>query len=289
MNIKKLVGGLLSIAGLMVVDVYFNSVMALVPQAERHRISTGGHSGQYGYRQSTASSHYYVPNKYYAGAARHPDVMDIWVLTASGDARDLRQRAVDACNAVMGGGCDDGGWWTDATMTVLRTASGGLYFAGGWDPSESRRVHELCNSQQPLPCEVVGKYNNYRNHTPVRSAHKHYAAVARIDGKDYGDKLYIASGFTSLHAAQSAAMVKCQQASGSKPCGMGVWVANGVLHIYQSQSHFSSMVESSPQRAEQAMKQYCITQQFKNCQTQAQYDSRQPGIFVHDYLTLLKD
>ncbi|QER40029.1 hypothetical protein F2A31_09990 [Acinetobacter suaedae] len=260
---------------------------AYTPQAERHRIATSGGTQQ-------------PPRDYrvhYGGMAWHVDAVDVWVDTkwyGPGGAASAKNTALQACNAVMGGGCKDGGSWSDSKVVIMRRANGDIYWVWGGGDGKSgdyKKGLAECSAQQPLTCEILGRYGSYtsKRHFPDASVRKFYAAGAEIEGEAYNNKLYIASGFNSLTAAQNAAMQACRQAAGKNRCKGVAWVGNGVIQTYVAQQHHGAVIESSSGRAQKAVKRYCGNRNFKKCKSQTQYDSRQSGIFVHDYFAGMKN
>ena len=224
----------------------------------------------------------------YAAIAWHPDAADIWVDgNYVGPNNVSETEALAACNAVMGGDCTSTGQWWNSKMAIIRDRSGGFYSAWMGDGGAGRKkLLAECSAKQLLPCEVfatIGAGTDRRS--PGASARKLYAASAWNSGADgYDDnKLYVASGYRVLDDAIAAAIKACGDASGH-PCKLNMWTGNGFIQAYRlNGTDNTATIETSAKRAQQAAKLKCKQEGAKTCELQALFDSRKPGVFVHDY------
>ena len=232
-----------------------------------------------------------APNNSYAAIAWHADAADIW---ADGNylyANNLSEsEALAACNKVMGGGCSSTGQWWNSSMTIIRDKAGFFYKAWAGDGgAERRQVLAECSSKQLLPCEVFATIRSSTNRrSPGASARKSFAASAWVVGGSadgYDAKLYVASGYRSADDATAAAIKACGDAT-SRPCESNAMTGNGFIQAYRltgsDGSDDSATVETTAKRAKEAAQANC-KKQGKKCELQAQFDSRKPGLFVHDF------
>lgn len=229
-----------------------------------------------------------APNNSYAAIAWHPGAADVW---ADGNylyANNLAEsESLAACNRVMGGGCSTAGSWSNSSMLILRDREGYFYKAWlGEGDAERRQVMADCSSKQLLPCEVFATIRSSTNRrSPGASARKYFAASAWvIGGRDegYDGKIYVASGYRSADEASAAAIKACGAAT-SRPCETNALTGNGVIQAYRlNGSDGSATVETSAKRAKDAAQANC-KKKGMTCELQAQFDSRKPGLFVHDF------
>ena len=237
-------------------------------------------------RQQQAPQPPPAPVSSYAAIAWHPDAADIWVDGNYTGPNAAERGALEMCNQVMGGGCTSTGEWSNSAMVVIRDRRGGFYNAwAGEGNSERRRVLAECSAKQLLPCEVFATVRSTTNRrSPSASARKFHAAAAWVDGVDgYDHKLYIASGFRTFDAASAAAVKACSDAT-SRPCKTYMWTGNGFIQAYRlNGSDDSATVETSAERAGKAARLNCKKQKNATCELQALFDSRKPGLFVHDF------
>jgi hypothetical protein len=223
----------------------------------------------------------------YAAIAWHPDAADIWVDGNYSGGDNIAQREVlAACNSVMGGGCSLAGDWGNSSMVIIRDRNGSFY--RGWageGGAERRQVLADCSAKQLLPCEIFATIRSSTNRrSPGASARKFYAASAWVVGLDgYDHKLYIASGQRSADAATGAAIKACRDAT-SRPCESTALTGNGFIQAYRMNGNSdSATVETSAKRAQQAARVNCKKQSGTSCELQALFDSRKPGLFVHEF------
>lgn len=226
------------------------------------------------------------PASSYAAIAWHVDAADIWV-----DGNYLHSASVGegealaACNRVMGGGCETAGTWWNSSMAIIRNRNGFFYKAwAGEGGAERKQVLADCSAKQMLPCEVFATIaSTTRRRTPGAEARKLYAASAWVLGRDgFDDKLYVASGHRSADDAAAAARKACSDAT-SRPCDVNALTGNGFIQAYRMNSEVSAAVETSARRAKQAAQLHCKQQKATSCTLQAVFDSREQGLFVHDF------
>lgn len=224
----------------------------------------------------------------YAAIARHPDAADIWADgNYSGPNNDAEANSIGMCNRVMGGGCATGGKWWDSSMKILRDSHGDFHnmWMGG-DAAQRKQAMAECSAKQLLPCEV---FATIRSSTDIRNpgaeARKYYAVSAWVVGNKssgYNNKLYVASGHRSYEAASAAAIKACSDAT-SRKCEINTWSGNGVIQAFRMDNSEYGIAETSVQRAKQAAQLSCKQQKSRKCDLQAAFDSRKPGLFVHDF------
>lgn len=223
----------------------------------------------------------------HAALAWHTDAADVWVDGNYVSANNIAERsALDACNRVMGGGCKSPGSWSNSSMAIIRDRSGDLY--NGWlgeGGAERDKVLAECSARQLLPCEVIATLrSNTNRRSPGASVRKLYATSAWVAGTEgYDGKLYIASGHRTRDAATAAAIKACTDAT-SRKCETNAWSGNGFIQAYKvSDGGGGATAETSAQRAKQAAQINCRKQNSKSCELEALFDSRKPGLFVHDF------
>lgn len=230
-----------------------------------------------------------APNNSYAAVAWHPDAADVWVDgNYLNSATVAESEALAACNRVMGGGCSSGGSWWNSSMTIIRDKAG--YFYKGWageGGAERKQVLADCSAKQLLPCEVFATIRSSTNRRhPDERVRKSFAASAWVVGNvadGYNSKLYVASGYRDADAATAAAIKACADATKHK-CESNALTGNGFIQAYRiNGSDDSATVETSAKRAKAAAEANCKKQKSKSCTLQALFDSRTPGLFVHDF------
>lgn len=227
------------------------------------------------------------PTGSHAALAWHADAADVWVDGNYVSANNIAERsALDACNRVMGGGCRSPGTWSNSSMAIIRDRGGDLF--KGWlgeGGAERNKVLAECSAKQLLPCEVIATIKSSTNRrSPGTSARKFYAAAAWVAGTiGYDGKLYVASGHRSLDAATAAAIKACADAT-SRTCETNAWSGNGFIQAYQlSDGGGGATAETSVQRAKEAARINCQKKNSASCELVALFDSRKPGLFVHDF------
>lgn len=226
----------------------------------------------------------------HAAIAWHVDAADVWVDGNYTGANNVaEQGALDACNKVMGGGCTSAGEWWNSSIAIIRDRSG--YFYKGWageGGAERDRVRADCSAKQLLPCEVFATIRASTNRRfPGPAVRKYFAASAWVVGgtdDGYDSKLYVASGHRSADAATAAAIKACSDAT-SRPCESNALTSNGFIQAYRVNGGDSATVETSAKRAKEAAKANCKKQNSTACELQALFDSRKPGLFVHEFAT----
>ncbi len=225
----------------------------------------------------------------YAAIAWHVDAADVWVDGNYVNANNVaEQGALDACNKVMGGGCTSAGEWWNSSIAIIRDKAG--YFYKGWagdGGAERDQVMADCSSKQLLPCEVFATIRASTNRRfPGASVRKFFAASAWVVGgadDGYNAKLYVASGHRSADAATAAAIKACSDAT-SRPCESNTLTGNGFIQAYRlNGADDSATAENSAKRAKEAAQANCKKRKATACELQALFDSRKPGLFVHDF------
>ncbi|HVK96104.1 MAG TPA: DUF4189 domain-containing protein [Noviherbaspirillum sp.] len=226
-----------------------------------------------------------APVSSYAAIAWHPDAADVWVDGNYTGPNAAQQGALEMCNQVMGGGCTSTGEWSNSSMTVIRDRGGD--FHNGWNGegrAGRRQALAECSAKQLLPCEVFATIRSSTSRrSPGASVRKFYAASAWVDGTEGNDnKLYVESGYRSADSAIAAAIKSCSDAT-SRPCVNNTWTGNGFIQAYSVDAGDSATVETSAKRAQEAARLNCKKLKSTTCELQALFDSRKPGLFVHDF------
>ncbi len=223
----------------------------------------------------------------YAAIAWHADAGDVWLSGNYNGPNAAPRDALAACNRDMGGGCTSIGEWHNSSMAIIRNRYGDLLNAWAGDGGRTRKqVLADCSAKQPLPCEVVGTFaSGKREHRPnLAAARKLYAAVAWVKGTDgYDNRLYIARGHRRLGDAEREALAACTKGAG-RPCDLLAYVGNGFIQTFWTGAQGNSATpETTAKRAAQAAEVRCKLLK-QPCTLQAAYDSRIPGLVVHDFL-----
>lgn len=224
----------------------------------------------------------------HAAIAWHGDAADIWVDgNYSGHNNDAEAKSIEMCNRVMGSGCTTTGEWWNSSAKILRNSHGDFFTL--WtasDAAQRKQATADCAAKQLLPCEVFATIRSSTNsRNPGAEARKYYAVSAWVVGNEssgYNNKLYVASGHRSYDAAFAAAIRACSDAT-SRKCEINTWSGNGFIQAVRLDSGESGIAETSAQRAKQAAQLNCKQQKSKKCDLQAVFDSRKPGLFVHDF------
>lgn len=230
-----------------------------------------------------------APINRYAGIAWHPDAADVWVDgNYANSAAPGERGALAACTRAMGNGCTSaGGWWNSST-TIIRDKAGYFYRAwAGEGGNEREQVLAECSAKQPLPCEVFATIPaSTGKRSPRGDPRKYFVASAWVKGgvsDGYNSKLYVASGYRSGDEATSAAIKACSDAT-SRACETNALSGNGFIQAYRMNgSEDSATSENSASRAKQAAQVNCKKLKGVTCELQALFDSRKPGLFVHDF------
>lgn len=219
----------------------------------------------------------------------HRDAADIWVEGNYTGAKNPGEgNALNACNKVMGGGCSKGEGWWNSSMAIIRDRNG--FFRNGWmggDGSDHRQVLADCSAKQLLPCEVFATIKSSTNRrSPGASARKYFAASAWVVGGSedgYNSRLYVVSGYRNLDEATAAAIKACKDAT-SRTCEVATFAGNGFIQAYRMNGgEDSATAENSAKRAKEAAQANCKKLKAKSCELQAQFDSRNSGLFVHEF------
>ncbi|KWF29488.1 hypothetical protein WL84_09110 [Burkholderia cenocepacia] len=159
----------------------------------------------------------------------------------------------------------------------------------GWDGNggaQSKQTLADCSAHQLVPCEVFATIPLGSRRSPDASVRKRYAASAwATDAAGDDGKLYVASGYRKLEDATNAAIKACSDAT-KTACKSNAFTGNGVILAYRLNGGDSSATsETSAARAQAAARAACNKQANKSCEIQAVFDSRRPGLFVHDFKT----
>lgn len=230
-----------------------------------------------------------VSSNSYAALAWHAEAADVWVDgNYTGPNNMSEDNALAACNAVMGSGCLATGTWSNSSMAIIRDRNG--YFYKGWNGeggAERKQVMADCSAKQLLPCEIFATIGSGTNRRfPGARARKLFAASAWVTGgasDGYNSRLYVASGYRSADDATAAAIKACSDAT-SRPCESNALTGNGFIQAYRMNgSDDSATAETSSKRAKDAAQVNCKKLKSTACALQAQFDSRKPGLFVHDF------
>jgi hypothetical protein len=228
------------------------------------------------------------PSNSFAAIGWHPDAADIWadgnyVNGSAGGSREV----LALCEKAMGGGCSIAATWSNSSMTIFRDREG--YFHKGWNAeggAERKQVLADCSARQLLPCEVFATIrSDVDSKSPKGPVRKSYAAAAAVKGPTgYDGKLYIVSGFQNATGVSAAAEKACADFT-KRVCETRAFSGNGFIQVYRLNDNVDRATpETSAKRAKQAAELDC-KQQRATCKLQAQFDSRERGLFVHDFVT----
>lgn len=136
-----------------------------------------------------------------------------------------------------------------------------------------------------MPCEVF-RINVGYSRSLNEAARKSYAVSAWVEGTVTDNKLYIATGHRNWDNAAAAAINACSTAT-SRECEVAAWVGSGFLQTYQLNGDGGSShgvtAETTAERAKEAAQAICKKHNSATCELQAQFDSNNPGLFVHDF------
>lgn len=227
----------------------------------------------------------------YGSLAWHRDADDVWVATGySNKGQD--QATINACNAVMGGGCAAIGEWSNSYVSVVRDQKGELF--AGWGTSSRRAKQDAsksCDKGNVLPCLHIGTYwtEKYRARGPKTAAEtrKYYGALAWLEkAEGYDRRAWIASGHVDGATARTTAVSACEAANGGRKCTTSQAVGNGFIQTYNAPlkgaAGDGNAWETTMDRARKAAMAQCKKDKVK-CTLQKAYDSRVRGMFIHDF------
>lgn len=221
----------------------------------------------------------------FAGFAYHRDASDLWVDGSyTGPDHYGPEIALERCNRAMGGGCQSGGDWGNSWMAVYRNGRGDLFWTWEYDKAAVKRTQAECRGQAFLPCERVHRYGSKstREHFPGPEVRKRYLAAVWVQGLEgYDGKLYMASGEPTYADALGKAMAACEAATARK-CELVDFTGDGFVQTYRYGKDHAMLVETTAARAKKSAEGKCKKAKFK-CEMTAQYDARNPGLFVHDF------
>lgn len=218
----------------------------------------------------------------------HPDVGDAWLFGAALSEDAAKRNALAACTAAMGSGCEVAVAFTEGSVAVARNSSGDLYYAREENANKATsRVLDDCGAKQIMPCVLIVTFNSSgHDHNPNLTRYRKSYVVATWDAGDDAQSLYVASGFPDLDSARSRALAACQAALNGKACAVANWVGNGFMLPYLVGADGRAVsVESTVERAELRASKVCNQQHASSCRVQEPIDSRQRGLFVHDFST----
>lgn len=222
----------------------------------------------------------------YGAIAWHRDATDVWMFGNWDSPFVAEREALDACNQAMGGGCTSAGEWNNSSMTIFRDRTGLLWNAwNGQGGAMRKRVLAECNAKQQIPCEVLATFSSSkRRYLPNPSARKLYAAAAWVAGTEgFDSRLYIASGHPDAQVALDTAQGACAKATG-RTCEILALSGGGFIQAYRlGTDDNSATIETNAKRAALAARALC-KKRGQACTLQRAYDSRTPGLFVHDFL-----
>jgi hypothetical protein len=225
----------------------------------------------------------------YASIAGHPDVDDVWMEGNFDGPRGAQEKALAACQRAMGSGCVSFGEWANSTTAIARDWNGFLY--GGWGVNGgAAKAAALanCGREQPLPCEIVGTYGAGKQRaTPdLAKARKLYGAAAWVEDKrapkTASVRAWIATGHPTLAAATGAAVAACERANPGLTCAYWGVTGNGVIQTYTDRGVPNGLPERNAKRAAEAARKLCA-KEGGACILQKAYDTRRPGLAVHDF------
>ena len=124
-----------------------------------------------------------------------------------------------------------------------------------------------------------------RQYRPGAEARKIYGAGAWVHGNEgYDGKLYLATGYRDSKVAVDTAVKACSDANPGRTCEMVALSGNGIIQTFRYNGNFdNATVEMTPRRAREAAKHLCAQLKASSCVLQAAFDSRTPGVFVHEF------
>ncbi|MEQ1540197.1 MAG: DUF4189 domain-containing protein [Sphingorhabdus sp.] len=238
-----------------------------------------------------------IPNGYFSHAVMvwHPDVANVWVdggfvfNASSSDSdkeadRSKGTRALAECNKMMGSGCVVAWEWWDSEIVVFHHRDGTFSMS---PMSDYQRAQTECSATQVLECagfKVHASETRLLNDT----ARRYYAVAAWVVGSVTDNNLYVATGHRSWGDANAAAMKACNDATSHK-CEIATWNSSGYIQAYRmgnSDAHsfsFGATAETTAERAKEAAQALCKEHNNAICELQVTFDSKKPGLFVHDF------
>jgi len=223
-----------------------------------------------------------------AAMAWHPDVGDVWLNGAALSEDAAKRNVLAACTAAMGSGCSVAVGFSEAAIGVARDSSGSLVYAmGGTSNEAGMRALEACGARQVMPCVLIVTFNSYdHDHNPNLARYRKSYAAAAWEAGNETQLLYVASGYPDLAGAQSRAIAACEAAMNGRACEVANWVGNGFIVPYLVNTDRRAVsAEATVERAEMRASKVCNQQNATSCRVQEPIDSRQRGVFVHDYGT----
>ncbi len=218
----------------------------------------------------------------------HPDVGDVWLNGAALSEDAAKRNALAACTAAMGSDCEVAAAFTEGAVAIARNSSGELYYAlEGTTNKAAGRVLDECGSNQIMPCVLIVTFNSYdHDHNPDLTRYRKSYAVAAWGAGNQTQTLYVASGYPDLEHAKSRAITACKAALHGKACKVVSLVGNGFILPYLIDFDRRAVsAEQTIERAELRASKECNQQHATSCRVQEPIDSRQSGLYVHDFST----
>lgn len=237
----------------------------------------------------------------HGGIAWHADYDDVWFGGGWSEPGHADPEVLALCNRDTGGGCQAIGEYTNSLIAIVKAADGSLYYGWGQGPKAARRdARDNCMKargavNQPLPCLELVTYSardrRYRTPEHLEAARKLYGVGAWLSGgAGYDNRAWFATGHRSLQEAVDAALQACRQAYAGKPCETFAGGGNVVIQAFRhagksgAAATDNAITEATAARAADAAKASCSAGKA-TCVLQSQFDTRRPGLFVHDFTT----
>jgi Domain of unknown function (DUF4189) len=193
-----------------------------------------------------SSSSYTVDS--YVAVAWHPDATDVWAAWNARYQKTAEDRSMENCMAAMGSGCLSAGSGRNASIAILRSASGMVNMGWGANVKDAKRQAFInCNSRQekcgylnsftakPWQEQRGGpRYGNPKLYAPPATAslRRNHGAVAWINNASgvWGDYAWVGGGYASQDEASKAVIAECARASG-QICSLARWNMNGFIAL----------------------------------------------------------
>ena len=191
------------------------------------------------------------------------------------------------------------GEYSNSSLTIVKSASGDLFYGWGQGARAARNTaRDNCMKArtQPLPCTELKTYSaltrQYITPKNLQAARKLYGVGAWLASseKGYDNRAWFATGHRNLQDAINTAIRACQQAYPGKSCETFAGAGNGFIQAFRDTTQTGAgtndngIAETTAKRAAGAAKAACATTKAK-CVLQSQFDTRRPGLFVHDFKT----
>ena len=240
-------------------------------------------------QQQQNSEGHSVPAAFpFVSVAWHVGAKDVFVATRNANEASNIEEALEACEQIMGSGCQLAATVRDGSIAIARDVTTNLWWGEGPDNASARRdAMRKCSSQSSgcSPISVFNAHDRLRMNSGASSVYiptdlsrlrYRYAAMATTpirDGDDRRRDYWISTGYLTQSEADAAALQSCVAALGGE-CFVTRRVTDGVIGLFRSGPR--SPVEASNENIRalrQSVRSHCASHGFDVCEEVAILDA----------------